>query len=303
MFDSEEHCMPRPWALSSRTGPALHLSGAGTLIAMDTRVVELGNGVFAFRYGFFDQTIGLVVGKDGCLVLDTRTLPSQARELQEDVRRITPLPWVVLNTHHHFDHTFGNADFLPALILGHTRCAIALVEHGEGMRERVAANMPDIAGELRDVRIVPPGETFGESDVLDLGGRRVELRHLGLGHTDNDVVAVVPDTGIVFAGDLVEQGAPPSFGDSFPLDWPDTDRRLLELGAGTVVPGHGEVVDRGFVERQRDQLEAAAAAARTAFADGRDTEAAAKRMPFPPASSRVCAERAYAQLAGVPDAG
>jgi len=175
---------------------------------MDTRVVELGNGVFAFRYGFFDQTIGLVVGDDGCLVLDTRTLPSQARELQEDVRRITPLPWVVLNTHHHFDHTFGNADFLPARILGHTRCAAALVEHGERMRERVAANMPDIAPDLRKVRIVPPGETFAESEIVELGGRRVELRHLGLGHTDNDVVAVVPDTGIVFAGDLVEQGTP-----------------------------------------------------------------------------------------------
>ena len=50
----------------------------------------------------------------------------------------------------------------------------------------------------------------------------VVLRHLGRGHTDHDVVAHVPDTGVVFAGDLVEQGAPPGFEDSYPLDWPAT---------------------------------------------------------------------------------
>ena len=87
--------------------------------------------------------------------------------------------------------------------------------------------------------------------TLDLGDRRVDLRFLGRGHTDHDVVALVPDASVLFAGDLVEEGAPPSFGDAFPLDWPATLGQLLDLaGEGPVVPGHGEVVDRDFVAGQ-----------------------------------------------------
>ena len=57
---------------------------------------------------------------------------------------------------------------------------------------------------------------------LDLGGRQLALRYLGRGHTDNDIVAVVPDAGVLFAGDLLENAPAPGFGDSFPIAWADT---------------------------------------------------------------------------------
>ena len=179
---------------------------------MATRTVELGDGIHAFRYEFFDQTIGLVVGGDACLLIDTRTTYAQARELQEDVRRITPHPWTVLNTHHHFDHTFGNALFRPGEIWGHRRCVGVLRDRGEEMRADVARSMPELAVELEEIEIHPPTRTVDARGTIDVGGRRVDVAHLGRAHTDNDVVAMVADAGILFAGDLVEEGAPPSFG-------------------------------------------------------------------------------------------
>lgn len=257
---------------------------------------EVGEGVFALRYAFFDQTIGLVVGDDACLVIDTRTTSAQARELQEDVRTITPHPWTVLNTHHHYDHTFGNSAFRPAQIWGHERCAAVLLRSGERMRKRVMRQLPDLAREIESVEIVPPSVQIAGEAQLRIGGRVVELRHLGRGHTDNDVVAFVPDSGVLFAGDLVEEGAPPAFGDSYPLDWPETDRRLLALARGAIVPGHGEVVGAAFVQAQAEELAAAAEAIRTAHLEAMPLEEAAARVPFPEPCARDCIARGFAQL-------
>jgi glyoxylase-like metal-dependent hydrolase (beta-lactamase superfamily II) len=100
--------------------------------------------------------------------------------------------------------------------------------------------------------------------LLDLGGRTVALRHLGRGHTDHDVVAHVPDAATVFAGDLVEQGAPPSVGpDSDLAAWPATLDALLALAPRLVVPGHGDPVDAAFVTEQRAELARRARAADT----------------------------------------
>jgi len=66
------------------------------------RIVELGPGLFALRYRFYDQQIGVVVGSDGVLVIDTRSTHRQADELRADIGRLTPLPvTVVVNTHGH----------------------------------------------------------------------------------------------------------------------------------------------------------------------------------------------------------
>jgi glyoxylase-like metal-dependent hydrolase (beta-lactamase superfamily II) len=59
----------------------------------------------------------------------------------------------------------------------------------------------------------------------------------------------------VFAGDLVEQGAPPSVGPDSDLPaWPATLDALLALAPRVVVPGHGDPVDAAFVSEQRGEL-------------------------------------------------
>jgi glyoxylase-like metal-dependent hydrolase (beta-lactamase superfamily II) len=95
--------------------------------------------------------------------------------------------------------------------------------------------------------------------ALDLGGRRVEIAHLGRGHTDGDLVVVVPDANVVFAGDLIESANAPWYGDdSFPHEWAATLDSVIGLMiAGTVaIPGHGEPVDREFVFGQRGRVAA-----------------------------------------------
>jgi glyoxylase-like metal-dependent hydrolase (beta-lactamase superfamily II) len=272
---------------------------------------EVADEVYVRRYPFLDQTIGAVVGRERVLVIDTRSTTQQARELIEDLRRLTRLPWVVANTHVHFDHAFGNAAFRPCEIWSHAGCADALRLHGPAQRENVIRWVPDLAAELGRTPLDPPDRTFQASASLDLGGRVVELLHLGRGHTDHDVVAVVPDTGVVFAGDLVEHGAPPGFEDSFPLDWPSTLGMLLDLADGIVVPGHGETVSRDFVESQLSEIAFLAETARRSWPELRDAghdphghaphamvDDAARHLGWPTESVHSALGRGLAQAAG-----
>jgi glyoxylase-like metal-dependent hydrolase (beta-lactamase superfamily II) len=266
---------------------------------MSSTCTEIADGVFVLRFPFYDQDIGLVVGTDGVLVIDTRSTHDQAREIARELRRLTPLPVrAVVNTHFHYDHTFGNRVFRPAAIWGHARCAERLVEYGERMRAAMTLEAPDLAADLRQVVIDPPDITFRERALVDRVGREIEVRYLGRGHTDGDVVVLVLDTDVVFAGDLLENGATPYFGDGYPLDWPATADALVALANGPVVPGHGDVADRAFAARQAAEFHALAELAHRVHAGEIGFDDALLESPFPAASSRGPLARAIAQLEG-----
>ncbi|GAA3143923.1 MBL fold metallo-hydrolase [Nonomuraea roseoviolacea] len=261
---------------------------------------EVGDRVYVRRHKSYDMNVGLVVGDGHCLVLDTRASHREAADLIDAVRRITSSPWTVVNSHAHFDHVWGNALFRPAEIWGHVRCVEDMERDGEEQRAAVIRRSPEERREeFEEVVIVPPDNTFTTTASLDIGGRIVHLRHFGLGHSSNDIVTYVPDAGVVFAGDLVEQGAPPAFGDSYPLDWPVTTAAMLaELPGEVIVPGHGAVVDRAFAEAQGAELAAVAELARRAHVEGlRDL---IKQFPYPEDVSRQIIERAFLQLDASP---
>ncbi len=265
---------------------------------------EVGDRVFVRRYPFLDSNVGAVLGDDGALIVDTRTSHRQADEILSELLELTRRPIThVVNTHVHYDHTFGNARFPGAALWGHERCASGMREGGEAARRALISQFPDMAEEFAEVVVTPPDRTFAERTAVSFGGRRVELLFLGRGHTDSDIVIVVPEAGgahepIVFVGDLFEDGAPPSFGDSFPMDWPATAAAILALGAETVVPGHGGIVDRRFASLQADDIATIAALARDVQAADLSLDEAVASGPFPPETMREALGRALAQLRG-----
>jgi glyoxylase-like metal-dependent hydrolase (beta-lactamase superfamily II) len=264
---------------------------------------EVGDRVFVRRYAFYDQNIGAILGDDGVLVVDTRISHRQGREILDDLRTLTELPVrAVVNTHGHNDHAFGNHMFRPVPIWGHARCARMVRETGAAQIAAVSAAIPEIADDLGEVVLDPPDRTFDAEhqvvDAFDAGGRRVELRYLGRGHTDNDVVVVVPDADTLFAGDLVENNAPPYFGDGYPIEWPATVERLVELVTGAVVPGHGDIGDRAFTVRSMVELRTIAELAAMVEQGTIPLDDAVLRTPYPADAAREPIERALAQLRG-----
>jgi glyoxylase-like metal-dependent hydrolase (beta-lactamase superfamily II) len=163
---------------------------------------QLAEGVYRRRYESLDLNVGVVVGEDAVLVVDTRSSHREAADLLEELTRLTPQPvrWVV-NTHWHWDHVFGNAVFSGAEVWGHELCQIALTTHGEEMKAAAKEWLP--AGrhsEIDAVEIVPPMQTFAERASLEVG-RSIELSYHGFGHTDADIIVTVPDVDVSFFGD------------------------------------------------------------------------------------------------------
>ena len=261
--------------------------------------LEVSDRVFTRRYAFYDQQIGVVLGHGEALVVDTRTTPSQAREILADIARLTSDPVrIVVDTHWHSDHAFGNHTFRPAEIWGHDLCRSRLLENGAAQVAHLRARMPEFAADFDELVIDPPERTFADSAEVDVGGRRVQLRYLGRGHTDADIVILVPDADVLFAGDLLENDAVAYFGDGYPLEWPATVERVLDLVTGAVVPGHGSIGDRAFVERQLAEFRAVAATARRLHAGEIGREEALASIPYPAEAAVEPLDRAVAQLRG-----
>jgi glyoxylase-like metal-dependent hydrolase (beta-lactamase superfamily II) len=264
---------------------------------MSEQWIEIGDGVHVRRHRSLDLNVGAVICPGGILLIDTRASHRQGRDLHRSLDGFhLPVRWVI-NTHHHWDHSFGNAVFEGSAIWGHTRCADALREHGEAMRRSVIERAPEHTAEFEEVVIKPPTFTFTTESQVSFGGREVVLRHLGRGHTDNDIAVFIGDAGVVFAGDLIEEGAPPSFNDSFPLEWPDTAATLAAASGGVVVPGHGAVVDAAFVNTQQAELAEVASLAREYHSEGVTPEVAAARGgPYPVSVLQNAFSRAWGQL-------
>jgi glyoxylase-like metal-dependent hydrolase (beta-lactamase superfamily II) len=255
--------------------------------------VELADGVLVRRHAELDLSVGLVIGGEGCLVVDTRSDPGQGAELCAAVRGVTQLPWTVVLTHAHFDHCLGTEAFLPTTVWAHPRCRDDLARGGAAQHAEALSwyRAQPVPREPMLVRPIVPDRVVANQVELDLGDRRVLLTHPGRGHTDHDIAVWSADTGVLFAGDLVEQGADPDFTDAYPWDWPTAVTELLQLSPHVVVPGHGDPVDAGFVIAQRDDLAAMADLCQAVLTGERDTASVLTASPFAPASTRAALAR------------
>jgi glyoxylase-like metal-dependent hydrolase (beta-lactamase superfamily II) len=219
----------------------------------------VGDGVLRWVGSPVDVNCTLVRGDRLALLVDTGSTREEGLELRSAVEpELEGRELVVVNTHAHYDHCFGNSAFSGSPIYASAGCRTELLRSGPAQRQEAADSCreadPEFAARLRAAPIVPPDHLVAQEVHLDLGGVEARLLVIGRGHTDHDLVVDLPEMGIVLAGDLVEESGPPALEDCYPLSWAGALRRLLDLGEGVIVPGHGEPVGPGFVTRQSQLL-------------------------------------------------
>ncbi|KIZ17741.1 beta-lactamase [Streptomyces natalensis ATCC 27448] len=267
-------------------------------------LTELAAGVHAFIQpdgGWCLNNAGFVTDGDTTLVVDTAATERRALLLRQRIAQSgAATPRMVVNTHHHGDHTYGNGVFTPeATIIGHAACRRELLAAGRQLH----AVWPEV--EYGDIRLTPPTVTFTDELSVHVGGIEVRLLHPGVAHTTGDTVVWLPEQRIVFTGDLVFHGGTPFvFMGSL-----SGSLRALELlrslDAATVVPGHGPVTGPEVYDGIERYLRYVDRLAREARAAGRTPLEAAREADLGPfaglaESERLVANlhRAYAELAG-----
>ncbi len=235
-----------------------------------TEIVELANGVFARLHEGLTNA-GILVGDDAVLVIDSLRVPSYARDLIADVRRLSDKPIrYVIDTHAHWDHAFGNQEFPDSILVGHVNCRRELEEYGELWRDNVVKRQNEWSEEVRTVEIRPPTLTFDSRLELHFGGRRVDLVYLGRAHTSGDLFVHLPDDGLLFTGDVAQDGGVPYMLDGYMREWIETDARLLELPFERFMAGHGPIGEKPAVAESREFFVALVAGTEAAIREGQD---------------------------------
>jgi glyoxylase-like metal-dependent hydrolase (beta-lactamase superfamily II) len=229
--------------------------------------------------GFPQGNTTVVVGEREALVVDSCYLPSSALADIAQIRQWTTKPVrYLVNTHWHYDHTMGNGVYWEAFpgldIVAHAATARQSEHYNQGWFERfprradafrkILAEGKDsngkvlTAGEKKEYEaalagLAPvqrefaslvdktPTLAFDAAMSLDLGGRQVQVMHLGRGNTAGDAIVYLPAEKILVAGDLVVHPVPYLFG-GYPTEFVETLGAMERLDFDVLVPGHGEIL-------------------------------------------------------------
>ena len=243
-----------------------------------TEIVELEAGVYARLHEGLTNA-GIIIGDDSVLVIDSLRVPSFARDLIQDVKTITEKPiGFVIDTHSHWDHSWGNEEFPEATIIGHKNCYAEMIdmEWNEEWRKKVVSSNDPWSEEGNLVNITPPNMTFETSMQLYFGGREIDLKYFGRAHTSGDIYIHLPKEKIVFTGDVAQDGGVPYLGDCYPADWPETDNQLASLPIERFMSGHGPIGDHNALVEAKDFIRTLVGSVKHAIADGQDSLQASK---------------------------
>jgi glyoxylase-like metal-dependent hydrolase (beta-lactamase superfamily II) len=246
----------------------------------DTEIIELANGVYARLHEGLTNA-GIVIGDDGVMLIDSLRVPSFARDLIADVKKLTDKPIrYVVDTHSHWDHSWGNEEFPDSTLVGHANCRREMLDPDITVtwRDKVIASGDPWAEEAKSVRITPPDLTFEDTLHLQFAGRPIDMHWLGRAHTSGDIFIRLPDDGLLFTGDVAQDGGVPYMMDGYLKDWVGTDSRLVELECDRFMAGHGPIGSSAAISEARDFIVTLVGAVEAAIADGQARDAAASAI-------------------------
>ena len=203
-----------------------------------------------------NNNLTFVITAEGVVVVNAGDNYLLAKALHEEIRKITDqtVKYVVLENgqgHAMLGSGYWQEQGVP--VIAHVDAAHEIKTQAFDLLERMQARAKEKA---EGTQVVMPDETFEEVRVIELGGERIELLHLGPTHSPGDIVVWLPQKKLVIAGDMAfHQRMLPLFEETDSAAWIETWDKFEALGAEVVIPGHGEPTDMATVRKYtRDYL-------------------------------------------------
>ncbi len=293
-------------AQSPRSGPAAE----GDLL----KIAENAYARVVSPDGNAVSNAGVVILERSVVVFDTHFTPEGGQALLAKIRAVTPKPVrFIVNSHFHADHTHGNQAFAgDAQIIGSTnarrdvlqkdlpalnrtlaiarsqiekmRKDISSPETDAALREQLRSQIngrQELLDRMSKLKILPPLVTLDDRLSIVEGKRVAELRYIGAGHTDGDVILYLPSEKVVYLGDLFFNGALPNTQDGNILEWMKSLEEVLKIDADKYVPGHGPVGTRKDVKEFLGYFEELKALVEPAIERGDSVEQVLRDVQIP----------------------
>lgn len=218
-------------------------ASAGDLDDKQISFTEIGRDLYAFT-AEGDPNTGVIIGDDAVMVIDAQATPVMAQQVIQRVRQVTdkPIKYVTLS-HYHAVRVLGASAYGASEIIASGKCRAMIHERGQEDWDSEFGRFPRL---FRAADSIPgltwPTVTFDQRMTVHLGSRRIDLMHLGRAHTAGDIVAWVPDAGVMFSGDIVEYHSACYCGDGHFSDWGHTLDAIAAFQPQALMPGRGDAL-------------------------------------------------------------
>lgn len=278
---------------------------------------DLGGGTYAYlqpdgSWGLANA--GLVADGGESLLVDTLFDLARTREMLAAMRAAEPAAeriGTLVNTHHNGDHCYGNELVGGAEIIASEAAALAMRHEPPALLQGFLDNAASLGPlgdyvlhcfgqfDFRGITQTLPTKTFSGRIDCTVGDKAVALIEVGPAHTGGDILVHVPSASTVFTGDIVFVEVHPIVWAGPVSKWIAACQEILDLGADTVVPGHGPITDASGVRAVMVYLEFVEAEARKRHAAGLSLFDAAMDIALGDYSSWGDAERIVVNVAAV----
>ncbi len=219
---------------------------------------------------------GFIITKEGVVLVDTPQMPTDAIKWRDEIARHGEVRYVI-NTEPHGDHFSGNYFFGGTVVSQEgTRTAI-LSSQPEQFKERLKQMAPENLPLVEGFKFRPPTITFSEKLTLYLGNHTFQLIHLP-GHSPYQLAVFVPEERVVFTSDNVVYKTPAWLQQALPYEWLDSLKRIGELDADVLIPGHGDICKKEYVKDMGAIIQTWIDSVKAAMAKGMSLEEAQEKV-------------------------
>jgi cyclase len=227
---------------------------------------EVAEHVFAYiqpEGGWCLNNAGIIMAGSETVLVDTAATERRARWLRYAIAELCPVPpSMLINTHFHGDHTFGNFVFPEARILAHERTRAEMAAAG--------LHLTGLWPEVRwgSISVTLPTFTYRDRMTIHGATTRIELFHPSAAHSIDDTVVWLPDSSVLFTGDIVMSGVTPFVPMGSVSGSLAAIAELRSLAPATIVTGHGPVAGPSVLDETEDYLRWLQALAKDGLAAG-----------------------------------